>query len=271
MEAEDQFIYEEQIRVCEHVLREVEKQSTENIVAESSLRLYERILNSVMTLHVLSEHVRHEWAVDGVVILRTIHDAMLQLLWLLHDPARREHRAAMYLDYFHVEKLRMLWAIDHSGTDVAAPADSENRSKIIAALRQDLTSFGPQFLSKEGHRQHRKRGHSYLCDPKANYRPSWYPGNLSDLAEEVGHPGEHAIFQRDASAAVHSSLWALHRGPNLKPEFHLYIGTRFCLRSAGAVAEALGVHLSDDQVEKTEHARANIFDKPKAPQPEAAP
>ena len=115
MEAEDQFIYEEQIRVCEHVLREVEKQSAENIVAESSLRLYERILNSVMTLHVLSEHARHEWAVDGVVILRTIHDAMLQLLWLLHDPGQRGQRAEMYPDYFHVDKLRMLAAIGDSG------------------------------------------------------------------------------------------------------------------------------------------------------------
>ncbi len=262
MDAEDQFIYDEEMQVCEHVLREVEKQSTENIVAENSLRLYERMLNGITTLHVLSEHARHEWAVDGVVILRTIHDAMLQLLWLLHDPGQRRQRAEMYPDYFHVDKLRMLAAIGDSGTDVAV-LWGKRRPEVNPALRRDLTKYGPQFLSKEGRRQHRKRGDSYLYDPEAKYRRHWYPGELRGLAEDVGYLGEYKILHLDTSAAVHSSLWALLRGPALNPEFHLFCGTRFCLRAAGAVAEALGIPLTDDQVEKIERGEANIYNKPK--------
>ncbi len=87
---------------------------------------------------------------------------------------------------------------------------------------------------------------------------------------KIGYAGEH-ILQKEGSAAVHSSLWALLRGPAVKPEFHLFIGARFCQRAAGAVAQALGIHLTDDQVYETERAKANIYNKPKPPQPEAAP
>ena len=108
MDEADQFVYEKQAQVCDHVLAEVEKRSTENIVAESSHRLYRRISDGVRSLHVLSQHAEHDWAVDGVCILRTMYDAMLQLLWLLHNPPDRERRAEIYIGYFYIEKLRML-------------------------------------------------------------------------------------------------------------------------------------------------------------------
>lgn len=254
---EEQFIYEEEMKVCEHVLGEAKRQSTANIVAESSHHLFKRILKGVRTLHVLLEHAQpDDWAVDGAVILRTIHDAMLQLLWLLHDPAQRKHRAGLYLDYFYVEKLLMLAAIGESETDVAVLWD-KHHPEANPDLRRDLTKFGPPFLRRQQHSE------SCLYDPKA-YRDRWYPGGLRDLAKEVGYAGEH-ILQKEGSASVHSSLWALLRGPAIEPKFHLFIGARFCQRAAGAVAEALGIHLADDQVYKTERAKANIYNNPKCP------
>ena len=214
----------------------------------------------------LLEHAQpDDWAVDGVIILRTIHDVMLQLLWLLHDPAQREHQATLYSDYFYVEKLLMLAAIGESKTDAAVLWD-KHRPEVNPVLRRELTEYGPPFL--KGRRQ-QQRSKSCLYDPKA-YRNHWYAGTLRDLAKTVGYAGEH-ILQKEGSAAVHSSLWARLRGPAIKPEFHLFIGARFCQRAAGAVAQALGIHLTDDQVYETERAKANIYNKPKPPQPEAAP
>ena len=268
MGAEDQFItvkqftYEEEMGVCEHVLGEVEKRSTTDVVAKSTRYLYLRMLNGVRTLHVLSGHAQHEWAVDGGGILRTIHDAMLQLLWLLRDPGRREPLAAMYLHYLPIDKLRMLSAIGESETDAAVLWD-KHCPEANSNFKRDLTKFGPQFLTKEGRRQHRKRGDSYLCDPKAKYRPHWYPGHLHDLAEDVRYVGEYKILHRDTSAGVHASVWALFRDPALDPDRALQCGLRFCLRAAVPVTEALGIHLADDELVKTRYAKVNIYNEPK--------
>lgn len=273
MDAADQFIYGEGMQVCEHVLGEAKKQSTENVVAESSHYLYQRILNGVRTLHVLSEHAQHAWGVDGGSIVRTIYDATLQLLWLLHDPARREHRAAMYRDYIHVERFRMLSGIKASGTDFASTlAELDHSSDFDEWVRQRLLSVGTQFLKENRRRQHEERGDPYPYDPTA-HRSHWYPDHhtLRDLAKEVGYAGEYEILHHATSASVHSSrwaLWPLFRHTAVNEEYALQRGLHFCLRAAGAVAESLGIPLADNQIKKTERAKDNIFDKPKPPLPE---
>ena len=112
IDTDEQFICEHEAELCEYVRREAERRAVGDDVAKASWLLYQRIGHASQSLYVLRDHAPHDWSVDGVSILRTIYDATLQLLWLLHDPKRRAERAKLYLDFLEVEKHQMLHRFD---------------------------------------------------------------------------------------------------------------------------------------------------------------
>ena len=272
MDPDERFICDYQAEVCDYVRQEAERCAGNDDVARTSSLLYQRIGQGYRSARTLREFARHDWSVDGVIILRTLYDATMQLLWLLAVPDERADRAKLYLDFLEIEKHQMLHRVDSSGTDMGtAMAESPRRPEGEEQRQKKLREVGATYLTKRGRRRFDDQGEPYLTEPTAEYRKHWYrPSNLGKLAAELDYDSECGMFQEDLSASVHASPWSLINGPAIKPEFVLTWAMALGLRAAGAIADAYRIPLDEDQQDVIATAKRNMYDKPKPPSEEAA-
>lgn len=272
MDADEKFICDCQAEVCDYVRREAGRCAGDGGVAGAWALLNERIGEGYLSARMLREFARHDWAVDGVIILRTLYDATMQLLWLLADPDDRPNRAKMYHDFLEIETHRMFHRVVSSGTEMGAAIAKSPRLPAGEKQRQErLRTVGETYLSNKGRKLFNERGDSYLTEPTAEYRKHWYPfSNLAKLAAKLRYDSEYRLFQQDLSASVHASPWSLINGPTIKPEFVLTWALTLGLRAAGAVAETYSIPLNKDQAEMIDHAKRNMYDKPEPPSNEAS-
>ena len=78
-----------------------------------------RIVASGNSLAVLRNNAVPDYGFDAASILRSIYDAMLQGLYIMADPNRRDERAQLFLDFRDVERKRRIDLMDASRTALA--------------------------------------------------------------------------------------------------------------------------------------------------------
>lgn len=154
MDREKRIICDYQAEVCDYVRQEAESCAGNDVVARISSLLYQRIGQGYRSARTLREFAHHDWSVDGEIILRTLYDATLQLLWLLAVPDERAFRAKLYLDFLEIEKHQMLHQVDSSGTDLGAAIAKSPRRPAGEKQRQErLRTVGEPYLDKRGRKR----------------------------------------------------------------------------------------------------------------------
>ena len=203
-----------------------------------------RIVASGNSLAVLRNNAVHDYAFDAASILRNIYDVMLQGLYILADPAEREKRAKLYLDFMNVERVRRIELMDKSDTDIAKRfSGSPRRAGAEPAIRKSFDAVKQKYMNKNG-----------------NIRHIWYPGNLRNLAKASGLEPEYEIMQKFLSGVVHSSPLTLEEGPIVRDLSPVDLHWQFAFRILGAYADYKGIALNQTESDLIHSARKNVFD-----------
>src|SRR5437660_474378 len=75
------------------------------------------------TAHVLmtlaAHHEGYDYTNDALALLRTIYDASLQALWLVHDSARIAHLTEDFIQFAEIERNKLLEEANRSTTSFA--------------------------------------------------------------------------------------------------------------------------------------------------------
>jgi len=244
-EAQWQSLWDDLARIMDKIGAAVNRSPIKHTAATKALHLLSnRMVKTMNSLLILCEDAQHDFAFDGMTLLRTIYDLHLQALYILRDPKIREQRATMYFDFEWVEKDRFRRMIDSNPTAFARTLrTSAKRAAAEPVLDRELGRAGPQFRQRDG----------------KEYRRTWYPGKLRDLAKAAGVEAEYQIVQPTLSAAVHSSPFAMRCGPMVEPRMMLLMSFHFLFRVVGQIAEMHGIQLTDEQRILIEHSNRSFY------------
>ncbi len=241
----DDEILNVQQRIADQITAKLNAARQETIVTKVIELLLTRIVFAGKSIQSLQEHAPHDFLFDSAMILRGIYDAMLQALYILHDPACREERAKLYLDFRWVEKIKFIRLFDGNTTSLARRiSNSSLRASAEPALEQEFQRVKGQFE-----------------DAKGRLRNHWYPeNNLRCLAIETGFESEYEILQQQLSGYVHSSSYALIERPPFQGFLAVDLTLRFGFRVLGKFAEYAGVSLDAVEMKLVSLAQQNVFD-----------
>lgn len=206
--------------------------------------LLRRLVHAGNSLRVLYDRARDDFPFDGAMILRGIYDTMLQSLYILADPSRRESRARLYLDFYWVERHTEIELFDQNPTVLA------RKLKTSAKRAQAEPEIDTEF----------QRVRSTFLNSRGKLRRAWYAGSLRELAKEVGFESEYEILQRQLSGAVHSSPLALKDGPRYPARFVLRLAWHFSYRVLGRFADFKGVSLDEHERQVVDISFKNVYD-----------
>jgi hypothetical protein len=147
--------------------------------------------------------------VDAATLLRAMFDACFQAEFILSDPAKREERAALYLDFEHVERYQMMSKVfrhDNQLTDRlrSSPKKTPEAEK---RLQEEYDRVKDRYLRPGNDRKPEK----------------WYKTNLRELAK--GKEDQYDTFVATYQGCVHSSALAVRNGPLVKPEHVLFVAS----------------------------------------------
>lgn len=212
-------------------------------LARASLALTLRIANGFESLYTLRSHSSHAWDVDGVCILRSMYDALLQLLYVAVESCNPS-LARRYLDFEWIERWHSIRRIQESPTVFA-------KSLMESPDRE----FGEKRVS-----QMVEETRSQFIDAKGKLSKNWYCGDLRQVAAAVGYEQEYELFQQDSSKSVHSSSAPLQRGPIIRRDRIDAFASAFSLRAVGVLSRVYGLRLNPDDQEAVEYASGNLYD-----------
>lgn len=257
---------DEFLEACEAQVREKVLAALHGIPsreARAARLLYERILETCLTLAALSRFAKNSWEHDGATLLRTTYDATLQLLYLLHSPEQVRERAELFLGFEVIDWVKGRRLLDASREDLQrVVAQSPRRTAAEPLCNELIVRVGPHYLTAKGQKAFAKSGNSYLRAPKAHYRDHWYEGVLRDLAEDVGYADECAWFLNETNGSVHSSPFALQRSPSEQRRHMLFMASQLALRAAGAIARGFSIQLQEMELWSIAQAARSWYAKP---------
>jgi hypothetical protein len=204
-----------------------------------SLALYfllAREANTWRSIRLFLKHVPLQFhgafMVDIGTLLRAMFDAYLQADYIFRDPAKRSQLAAQYLDFAHIEQYQMpRKVLRHDNSIANALKESPMKSDGEKRLQAEYDRVKDQFL----------------IDEKKGPRDKWYKGNLRQLAEAAGKVAEYDTFMASFSGCVHSSAFAVGRGPMIPQEYVLSLASAFAARVAKMNVEYDQFDLGGDQ------------------------
>lgn len=217
-------------------------------VSEALEPLKNRVSRALESLRTLHRHAQHDWRHDAMTLLRAMYDAHLQALYIAKHRASAEERASLFLDYFWVEQHDAVRLLDKNPTRIARKVmRGARRAKHESTLEEKYRSVRGRYLERKGNKTRRH----------------WYPGNLSDLAKDVGLDSEYEILQNQLSGAVHvGPLTALSEPVWSNTEHVVLTGWTIHFRVLNAIATHHGVPVPDHLTQLLEESMANIFDWP---------
>ena len=212
-----------------------------------------RLVQSGNTMRELFDHAKdHNWVWDGVSILRTSFDAMLQAMYILCDTAESDKLASRFLEFRIVERVKMLRIYDKGSTTL---------SRRLKASRH--RADGEPEIMAEYDRVCRK----YQLDPEERRHRDWYNSKLDKIATDTGYFAEYEIAQKQFSGVVHSSAFGL--GNEVLTPFNVArIQWEFAFRVLGRYAAVLGVALDETEQKLVDEGTRNIYDNPELEPPD---
>ncbi|MGW8256873.1 MAG: DUF5677 domain-containing protein [Thermoguttaceae bacterium] len=222
-------------------LNDVCRESSVTIAIELLLG---RLVYAGQSIALLRNHSSHNYAFDGAMILRGMYDTMLQALYILSDPAQQKSRATQYLDYYWIEKHKMLAVCDQSPTYAGQlVSQSKMRASAEPEIEREFQRVRQTYENKNGKLQN-----------------NWYKGDLRSLSKSVGLESEYEILQKQLSGAVHSSPFALREPKFFSEKFPMMLfAWRFIFRVSGKFARYTGITPEDIESKLIALSEKNIF------------
>ena len=175
------------------------------------------------------------------MILRSMYDTCLQLMYLAKDPTIMASKAEDVEDFYLLEEEKRLKDL----MDTTAP--------YLEPLKND-----PQILKKEKWLDDQISRAKDKADKDKNFKRSWYRKNLRWLASEVGLENEYLMVIKELHVHVHASPWSLAHPPKLGPYVLLYFVSNLVARSLKATADCLQVKFGRQIQKKLEEDSEDI-------------
>ena len=209
------------------------------------LFLLVREANTWRSIHLFLKHTPKKFhdafMVDAGTLLRSMFDAYLQADYIFRDPARRAELAAQYFEFAHVERYQMpRKVLRHDNPISSALRVSPMKSEGGKRLQQEFDRVKDRFLINGGNG---KGG----GQRERRTRDKWYKENLRELAVAAGKEAEYDIFMTSFSGCVHSSAFAVEKGPMIPQEFVLSPASAFAARVAKMNVEYNQLELGGDR------------------------
>ena len=221
----------------------------ENPVTTAIELLLGRLVCAGQSIAVLRKDALHNSAFDRAMILRGMYDTMLQALYILSDPAQQESRATQYLDFYWVEKHKTLAVFDQSPTYTGQRISrSTMRENAEPAIKKEFERVRNKFQNKNG-----------------KLSNNWYESDLRVLAkdENIGLESEYEILQKQLSAAVHSSAFALREPAFFSESIPMVMfAWKFIFRVLGKFADYNRISLDTLEIDLIARSAKNIFSDP---------
>jgi len=172
---------------------------------------------------------------DCGALLRTLWDTFIQAGYVFADPAERDARGELYLNYLAVEK--------------------HMQSLAVVALN---TKFSQQIASsplrvegeKDNQREFDKVKHKYESNPKASgkttIRKHWYRGDLRSLSKAIGCENEYISFVVSLNGSTHAGPSAIKYGCPIRGESTWVFAAMLVCRIARMVVDNGALSVSSD-------------------------
>jgi len=185
-----------------------------DVVARALLFFLVRVSNTWRSIRTLDEHMSDEEGpmVDGGTLLRAMFDAYLQAEYIVSDEKLAVERANDYLDFEHVEKHKRARCVTSYDNPFAeALKTSPHRPTGEERLQQEYNRVKARYFVE-------KRQPDGTIQRGPRVRSNWYSGTLADIARSLGKSDEYDILLATFHGCVHSSAWAVRKGPMVSRE-----------------------------------------------------
>lgn len=224
----DAVVDEHVLALLKKVLQESYDRSETDNVSRTLLLFLVRVANTWRSIRTLRANTDDQagFMVDAGVLLRAMFDAYLQAEYVVQDAAHQQDRATAYLDFEHIERYKTARrATSHDHPLSERLKSSPNRPEGEKRLLAEYERVKGRYLVEE-----RKRDGAVKRGPAT--RNKWYPGDLAAIARDLGKEAEYDFFVATFHGCVHSSAFAVHRGPPLSGRYVLHLASTIAARVA---------------------------------------
>jgi len=245
MSARSDVVDEEFFRIMRSVISALHQRTNSDNITRSLFWFLVRVANTWNSLQLLRRGALADFQsvfmVDVGVLLRCMFDAYLQADYIIRDPAKRTERATLYLEFQHIERYKAeekLFRHNNPLTDVLG--SSPRRAEGQARRRAEFERVKGAFLRKD-------KGSARSGKKAPETRDQWYEGNLGQLAEAAGKKDEYDTFVYPFSGCVHSSSYAVLKGPPVEAEYLMQFASTLAARVVNINVQHNRLDLGDDQ------------------------
>lgn len=210
------------------VIQQSKDCSRSNEVSLALLYFLVRVANTWRSIRTLQNNSSEGdgFLLDAGVLLRAMYDAYLQAAYIVHNPEDQSERAKEYLDFEAVERYKIANKLIIYDNPLAnklksSPARAKGEKDLIDKFNQ----VKDKYLCK-----HHQSDDSSKSSTKT--RNKWYKGTLPDIAAKMSKQVEYDFFVATLHGCVHSSAYAVSKGPPTSPENVLYWASKIATQVA---------------------------------------
>ena len=217
----------------DQTVQRVRRPAQQDRVAMALPYLLTRVTNTWHSIRVLSDALMDRcpkrFMVDAGTLVRAMYDAYLQAAFIVHDPEKQQERAALYLDYQHVEKFLLIKKFLKHPTVLSA-------ALLNSARRPD----GERYVTD----QYERVNSCYWNETWQKPRNKWYEGSLWNLAQAVGAEADYDYFVSAFNGCVHSSAFAVKTGASLNAKHVMMVVSVIACSTAKLALKHIGAELA---------------------------
>lgn len=205
------------LELLKRVMSEANDGSEDDDVGRALLFFLVRVANTWRSIRTLRNHTLDAdgFTVDAGTLLRAMFDAYIQAEYIVHEPSNASARARDYLDFEKVERFKMVNAVMKHNTPLSNYLRSlPNRLAAEERLQQEYDRVKHRYFLEK-----KRSDGSVKLGPGT--RNTWYSTTLFELARTLGKEDEYDTLLKIFHGCVHSSPFAVRRGPMVSPKHFL--------------------------------------------------
>ena len=243
---DEMLIWARASEIFQSIIARLNETDSETVHARAARYLHARMTGSMDSILFLCRFAQHDFTSDASALLRCMYDTLIQAIYMLHIPNKRDDRGQLYLDYYWVQKYRMISLVDKNQTGLAKHLrTSDKRTEGEKRIIDEFDKIKHKYATKGNQNRPRK---------------NWYPGTLRELALEVGYEDEYEIVQLLFGGIVHSSPYATIHGSAFDGEHLHLLGMHLTMRYLAIVGRSQGISFTDEEEDFIEQAEKAWFD-----------
>jgi hypothetical protein len=201
--------YDSFLELLRGVITICHSRTAQDHVARALLLLLLRSANTWRSIRTLRKYTGDDegFLVDAGCLLRIMFDAYLQAEYIVESASESQERATAYLDFEHVDRYKIeKAATGHNNRFSDRLRNSPKRATGQSRLEAEYERVKEKYLVTR-----RQPDGQLIRGPRT--RSKWYEDDLATIAQKLGKQAEYDIFVRPFHGCIHSSAFAVSRGP----------------------------------------------------------